>query len=355
MKNLFLSLVATFSITTAPCSFANAIEEMRNGNTSITATGTGRTTGHIANLNIQNTSDNTITIDVGPFYIPSGGQYQPYIVPSVTKVTVPAHGSENIRLNGYCIDIHIPPVPFGKDLPPFDSWITIPSDRDDLAATWKPEESNGWQPMASDKTATGLLVPGTLKPLNYTIDINKYPKEAANILLEAINRIAIAYDTMKSDNKITTPFSGFPEKERESVIQQTFWIFSSKLSGKKYVIEDFKTNTIKQYESNGQDYNKASTETKENIEKGVNDFWNTFEAVGVEAKVLTFSDDIDYDDITKESELPKPIKAGYQKYAAARALGSSHEKALEEAFASDDAQERWGDVFKRIYKNQGGK
>ncbi len=353
MKNLFTFFLAVLFVTAVSSLYAKDDKHFSDDKILITAKGTGRTTGHIADLSIKNTSDNTVTLALGPFFIFSSGTYQPYIVPTPVKVTVPAHGSNEIPLNGYCADVHTPPVPAGEDLPPFDSWITVPTGQ--LMENWQPEAANGWKPTTTHTGTTGILIPGTSKPLNYTIDINQHPEAVAKILLEAINRITTAYDKMKEDKIISTPFSGNPEKEREAVIQQTFWIYTAKLSGKNYVADNFRTNTIKQFESNGKKYDDASAETKQEIESGVENFWSTFEAVGVEAKVLSFSDEIDYDDITKESELPKLAKPGYQKYAAARALGSSHEKALEEAFASEDAQERWSEVFKRIYKNQGGK
>lgn len=352
MKNFFTFFLAVLFVTAISSLHAENDKFTSDDNILITAKGTGRTTGHIANLNIKNTSDNTATLTLGPFYIPSSEKYQPYVVPTPLKVTVPAHGSEEIQLTGYCADIHTPPVPAGKDFPSFDTWVTI---ADSPLENWQPETVNGWKLTTTPTAGTGTLIPGTSKPLNYTIDINQHPEQSGKVLLEAINRITIAYDKMTAEKGISTPFSGTPEKERESVIQQTFWIYTSLLSGKKYTVEDFRANTIKQFESNGKKYNDAPAETKQEIESGVEIFWSTFEAVGVEAKVLTISDETDYDDITKESELPKLIKPGYQKYAAARALGSSHEKALKDAFPSDDAQERWSEVFKRIYKNQGGK
>lgn len=65
-------------------------------------------------------------------------------------------------------------------------------------------------------------------------------------------------------------------------------------------------------------------------------------------------DDIDYDSITKRDQLPKLIIPGYDRYSAARALDKklSHEEAMKKAFSSDDARERWSDIFKRIYEGK---
>jgi hypothetical protein len=61
-------------------------------------------------------------------------------------------------------------------------------------------------------------------------------------------------------------------------------------------------------------------------------------------------EEIDYDKITRRDQLPKPIIPGYDKYSAARAIDKkSHEDAMKEAFASEEAQKRWAAVFKKIY------
>lgn len=251
----------------------------------ISAKGTGRTTGHIADLMIQNPTDQAISTNIGPLFIPSGGNYQPYIVPSVTPVTIQPHSSSNIALQGYCADIFTQPVPAGADMPAFGQWIWAPG-AEVLSDGWQPEVSNGWQPVPG----ISALVPGSNRPLGHTIDIGKHPGEAAPLLLEAVTRIAVAYDRLKEGGLITTPFSGNPEKEREAVIQQTFWKYAAGLSGKPYKRSDFYENTVKQYEAGtGQKISAAPPAVKENLDQGVVDFWNTFEAVGVEAKVLSAS------------------------------------------------------------------
>ncbi len=51
-------------------------------------------------------------------------------------------------------------------------------------------------------------------------------------------------------------------------------------------MDDFRENTIHQYETvSGHSLAKAPKEQKKQVEQGVNDFWNTFQAVGTEAKV----------------------------------------------------------------------
>lgn len=331
----------------------------------LTARGTGRTTGHIATLTVSNLSDKPITAELGPFFIPTFNKYQPYIVPAPAPVNVPPFTTINIPLTGFCADIHRPPVPEGEAMPPIQSWVKPAP----LASTWTPSPDKGWTPLPADfciSPATGqasalncLLpaIPGADTPLSHSINPNQHPEEAAPLLMEGISRITAAYDNMRKEGLIATPFSQNMEKERESVIQQTFWIYCAGLTGQEYKVEDFRQNTIKQFESStGRDFEKAPADVRQNIDQGVDDFWNTFQAVGVEAKVLAMNldadedEDVDYDKIEKREQLPKLIIPGYDRYTTERAInGKSHEEAMKKAFSSDKARKRWSEVFKRIY------
>ncbi len=245
------------------------------------ATGTGRTTGHIANLSLYNPTDATVSVEIGPVFIPSGGDFQPYIVPGAGTVSVPPHSTANVPLDGYCADIFTAPVPSGAGMPPVKNWIPV---GESLPSGWAPSPTEGWKPV----TGSSALIPGTTQPLGHTIDPVRHPTAAAEVLTAAFVQIAGAYDAMKENGAITTPFSGNPEKEREAVIQQTFWIYAAELTGKAYKMQDFSSNTVKQFEaSTGQKFQAAPPATRDNVEQGVTEFWNTFEAVGVEAKVLT--------------------------------------------------------------------
>ena len=245
------------------------------------ATGTGRTTGHIADLSLYNPTDAAITTEIGPMFIPSGGDFQPYVVPAAGPVSVPPHSTANVPLNGYCADIFTAPVPSGTGMPPVENWIPV---HENLPSGWAPSAAEGWKPT----TGSSALIPGTTRPMGHTIDPVRHPAAAAEVLATALVQIAGAYDEMKENGAVTTPFSGNPEKEREAVIQQTFWIYAAELTGKAYKVQDFSNNTVKQFEtSSGQKFQSAPPATRDNVEQGVTEFWNTFEAVGVEAKVLT--------------------------------------------------------------------
>lgn len=289
----------------------------------IRATGTGRTTGNIANITLNNPTDQAIKVQFGPsptaanaLFIPSEGKYQPYIVPYLPAVTLAPGASSNIPVQGFCTDIRLPPVPDGVEMPPISSWISS-------APPVAPEHVNppgGMEPatvvvptrtgLPLDQAVTileglptipalsgvdcqeGLLaptptIPGTDIPITTPVNPDQHPGLATPLLLDAINRISQAYDELKPKGAISTPFSGNPEKEREAVIQQTFWRYNAALRGEPYEKKDFQDNTVRQFEQNsGKKYADIPKPQQEKMDMGVDDFWNTFEAVGAEAKVL---------------------------------------------------------------------
>lgn len=302
-----------------------------------TVTGTGRTTGHIATVSLYNPTDRPLSFEIPACYIPSSGQYQPYIVPSPTPVTVQPHTTANIPVRGFCADIHTPPVPSGSPMPPVQDWIPAGS----LPAGWSPSTANGWKPAPG----SSALIPGTDRPLGHTIDLGKNPAAAAPILLDAVARIAAAYDGLKNAGIVTTPFSSNPEREREAVIQQTFWIYAAELTGENYEVEDFSKNTIKQFEaSTGQKFNAAPPATRENVEQGVNDFWVSFEAVGVEAKVLASNTQ------PNAADWGQVVEQKYRLYKTYREMGQNHDEAMRSAIPSSELRRQWSEPFRKRYE-----
>ncbi|MBK8699175.1 MAG: hypothetical protein IPN29_06380 [Saprospiraceae bacterium] len=253
------------------------------GKAKVKVVGTGNTTGHIANLSVENPTLEVIKEELNPLYIPSTGKYQPYVVPYKTMITVNPNATTTIPLHGYCVDIYRPPVPEGESMPPINSWLEI----DEIGGGWTPQVKNGWRNLPGPTVLTALI-PGSDVPLGHSIDGDRYPEEVAPLLLSALENIAQRFDSLKSKQLITTPFSGNPEKERESVIQQTFWIFVSLVSGHEYKKEVFSDKMTTQFEKNkGISIKDVPNAVAGNLHKGVDDFWSTFELVGTEAKIMT--------------------------------------------------------------------
>jgi len=298
----------------------------------VKATGTGRTTGHIANLTVQNPTDRAVTVQFGPrapsapgtaLFIPSSGQYQPYVIPYLPPVALAPGETKTIPVQGYCVDVRLPPVPDGGGLPPVNTWVssglpipepgnpagspltvtmptraapTLSQALDILPAATKPGTS------LNVGCPDGLLaplptIPGTDTPLPAPVPFDKYPAVAIPLLLDAINRIIHTYDELQAKGVITTPFERDPNKQREAVIQQTFWIYSASLRGEPYEKHDFRANTIRQFEQNtGRTFAQIPQPQQEKMDEGVDDFWDSFEAVGAEAKILP-----------RAPEPPKPV------------------------------------------------
>ena len=279
--------------------------DAQSGAMKVKVTGTGNTTGVIANLSVTNSTGTSVKINPQACYIPTDGQYQPYIV-SIPGHTFPP-GTTTIPIDGYCADVHTPPVPSGNDMPPIEEWIpvgnpvTIASDVGiDLLPTpelptFRPQDipnlirTPGFTSTPSEPESDIIITwPGTDIPVGGNIDQVNFPERFAPVLIDALDKIEEAFDKSKREGKIVTPFSGDPERERESVIQQTFWIYAAGITGKRYEEEQFHAKVIEQFE------NKSNTtiealpqEDKEKLDTGIDEFWNTFTAVGTEAKVLS--------------------------------------------------------------------
>lgn len=240
----------------------------------ITATSRGNTTGDIAKLIIFNPTDKNVNVSIGPCFIPGNGKFQSYLVPDARQLAVPANETIQLFLRGYCTDIYKPPIPENEPFTPVWQWIRI---ADHPAGTSTP------------------VIPATLHP-------DAHPEQAAPYLLQAIRNIEDAYDKLKREGKIRTSLSGHPEKEREAVIQQTFWIYMADARRLPYTKEQFSLRMYEQYEEkSGVKPLIFSPAQKEDFSKGADLFWESFQIVGREAKIFSLPE--------PEKELPvkKPV------------------------------------------------
>lgn len=252
----------------------------------VQAVGTGRTTGHIATLEVSNRADVAQTFSAGPALIPASGTYQPYIVSSVVRAEVPAGATLQVPVTGYCADIHRAPVPAGATMPPPSEWVSAGPSPGAAQIVIRPGGVYCPAPSATTGAPVATL-PGTDTPLRFTVDLGSHPEAAAALLIPAASAIEETYLRLAKEGRIHTPFSADAEKEREAVIQQTFWIYAAALDGRPYTKQDFEGRLTAQYtQSTGKPIDQAPPAVKESIEKGAADFWATFALVGAEAKVL---------------------------------------------------------------------
>ena len=122
MKNLCVTLAAfAFAIfvfqpmsaqPAAPTLEALAVA----GHVKIDSTGTGETIGHVANLKIQNLTDQRINCVVPSMVLESvSRKNQDYVCPKAQTVKIEPHGTATVPMDGVCINRNKPPV--GKGAP----------------------------------------------------------------------------------------------------------------------------------------------------------------------------------------------------------------------------------------------
>jgi hypothetical protein len=240
--------------------------------------GTGRTTGHIATINVRNDSDLPVVFPAMAFYIPASGKYQGYVAAPGPGTTVPPGQTVAVPLEGYCGDVRRPPVPVDDTLPPVDDWIVVEDPSTPI--TVPPREGVG--------PAGNALIPGTGIPLPRAVDPDLEPLVAAPLLVAAVREIERATEGLQQEDALITPFSGDPDREREAVVQQTLWIFASELENEPYTEQEFTERLEAQYEQNtGVPITAAPPEDQERVQQGADDFWGAFQLVGAEAKVIS--------------------------------------------------------------------
>jgi hypothetical protein len=289
----------------------------------IHARGTGNTTGHIGFLSIENKSKSEIHLNIPTLLIPSNGKEQPYVVPDPVQASIPPKSTVEVPLSGYCVDVKRPPVADGAKMSPVDSWIVKDPDMfdenglipDKLYDFWRigtpgedgkppthpvvkfidfkdfdnhavvvnhlPLDHPLYRIPAAD---TGQGMPGITQAVVIHKDSIRY---SAPLIFDAINKISITTDSLQKSGNMVTPFSTNQPKEREAVIQQSFWIYTSILSDDRYEKEDFQSKMDSQLEETTKmSKEKLPEAVVESFNAGVDDFWNTFNLVGTEAKVI---------------------------------------------------------------------
>ena len=246
-------------------------------NAKIKVKGTGKTIGDVILLEVTNRDKvNTLRFSVGPALVPGTRRSQPYIIPGTTEIVVQPGGTITVPIDGICIDPYKPPIRPGSGGPKFDDWIDIISLSDD----WAPDPASGWNPDPNNP----VLNPVTEEPIGHTIDIYSYPEEAAPLILSIAESIINTTDDLITDGVINTPITDNPTMERELIIQQTTWIAISGLTGNSYTVSEFETRVFDLIPS--VNIPEEGSPEEEATQAGIQDFWNTFQAVGMEAKVL---------------------------------------------------------------------
>lgn len=275
------------------------------------AKGTGQTTGHIATISVKNKGDQPVALMPQVFFIPSHHKFQSYVGQIPDGMRIPAGTVKDIEIPGYCTNVHAPPVPAGKDMPPLSDWvpvaegappsvgsneqaaiITNPVPRFETSHITNIQRSPGFTGQDNNTGASTLPSwPGTDTPINGTIDADNHPRDFAGLIVSIVESVEDAAERLINQDDIRTPFSGSHRREKEALVQQTVWIVMAELNGDEYRKEDFADNVYEQYESQtGKSSTELAQPQREQIDEGVDDFWGAFQATGVEAKVLINQD-----------------------------------------------------------------
>jgi len=253
-----------------------------------TATGTGRTTGHIADLTLNNTTSEPMDTEIGPLVIPSDGKFQGYVVNDTYPVEIPAFGSATLPLYGYCTDIFKLALPEGAGAADAGTWISVTGPAAVPGPSWN-LVSLGYELVSSWEEETIVLTyPGTTIPFTYRIDTEEHLETVGSMLVEVVNMIEESYDRWVATEEEITVFEEMTETEqRSTVVQHVFWYYTSVLRGERYdktwltrVITDeteIVTNTTVEH------YTPITVTL---IEQEVTNVWNVILLIGTDAKIL---------------------------------------------------------------------
>ncbi len=280
-----------------------------NNGVHMVATGTGQTTWHIANMSIHNTTDGPVMLAQEIFYIASDGSNQSYVGwPEGSVVILPGQRIV-VPVYGYCADVHTPPVRNGEPMPSRTSWIPVGSmptttgggetltvrvNEIQPVPSFTPADIPGitsgdeYQPSRYPETGKTVITwPGTAIPVGGTLRPGSRPQVIASVLVPTLKAIETAAALILADKRYPTPFSADSLREFTSVVQQTFWIFTGALSGDEYQEDDFREKVYDQFQTNTQTNVRSLPEDqRKELDQGIAQFWNSFSATGVEAKVL---------------------------------------------------------------------
>jgi len=217
------------------------------GHVKIDSTGTGETIGHVANLKIQNLTDQRINCVVPSMVLESvSRKNQDYVCPKAQTVKIEPHGTATVPMDGVCINRNKPPV--GKGAP-----------GDLLVNTGDP---------------TGPQNPNSHLPAN----------QAGDLLRICTAKYNAADQLQKSGALKNLPYHD-PQKQKDIVVQWSTWCDPriSEITGAPPATkDDLKKVVYKQLESKG----PMPPETKKKVDQGIDTIFEKVELTTAKAKDL---------------------------------------------------------------------
>ena len=237
-----------FEAFVTPPAGATALAALASsGRLTVDIAGTGETIGHVADLKIQNLTDQPLTCAIPPMILESGsGKNQHYACPRGQTVALNPHQTKTVPMNGVCLNRNKPPVAKGVS--------------GDLVMN----EAN---PAAPQNPASHI--PASQARDLVRICTSKY--DAADKLQKAGALKALPY----------------PEKQKQKdiVVQWSTWMDPriSQITGAPPATkEDLKKVVYKQVEEKG----PMSPETKKKVDQGIDTIFAKVELTTAKAKDL---------------------------------------------------------------------
>jgi hypothetical protein len=222
---------------------------------------TGESIGPVGELDLTNPTDQNVKFTIDPGLITSHGKYQLYVIVEQIEVTIGPFESIKLPIIAICANDNLPPVPEGSEMPPKDTWI----------------------PLDPNKEPPDVSIEPTIK-----INIVNDPETALPYIHQAAERINDTVDRLSAEGELPkTPLSSNPENEKNSLKQQAFWDYTTRIQGRPSREDAFKTNAQEQLEETlGKPISDLPEKTQEQLGEGLTIIWETISFVGGEAKVF---------------------------------------------------------------------
>jgi hypothetical protein len=246
------------------------IQQAAAGQIVYTVSGTGETIGKVAQVLIVNLTDRALMTEIPPTMLTGGASFQPYILPNAVKISLAPFQAKTVPIDGICQDARKPPS-------------------------------------SAESGQLKILDPNAAD----------FPKTVADQIAGA-QRLQEAVTKLQGSGAFTTPFSNNRQKERDTLMQQTFWIYTAAQSGRPYTKDEFANKLYTQggfqppndltppvplpettvaktpgttaggagIASHPKKLKKPTAAQKQTLDKGVDQFWDAFQLTGKEAKIL---------------------------------------------------------------------
>lgn len=244
--------------------------------------GTGNASGIIATITLRNNSSETIHFTTLPLFIPSAGKYQAYLVPASSRILLPPGQKTEVSLHGYCLDLHKPAVPAGKKLPSPEEWIAIDHTLDNSINKYLVDPKY----LTLPRIVANL--PGEINAEGKTALIPRERlEEGLLMVLDAYEKLETTLISLRNNHQIVTVFSAFPEKEKQTLLQHTIWLYTAALTGSTYEYEYFEKKLILELENEtSTPFHKMSGSLQREIIEEGKVFWKTFLDISNAAGVI---------------------------------------------------------------------